>query len=1222
MIKSRFTIFFLGLLFLINLTSNAITPVKLEETGVPLVQKFSFPDFCLSSGKFSVYEDSSGTFILGAKDKIIIFYGNEFYPLRLKGQINIISNQKSVFYTGENSIGIIKLYKNSIPQFIPIVDEKLKNDLNFGQINNVYLAGDLIVFNNNRNLYEFDDPESKLIDSSKKFTQLFRVSGTIIVNKYETGLGKLVDGKIIAFENCCDLQGKVIEAILPFNGYYLIKCADNPAFYNYDGKRVSITNFGFEDFIDKSGFADALMLPDNSMVIGTKSAGVLIYNFKTKTIRKIGINEGLLENSVNNLYLDNAGNLWILHDKGISRVELNIPVLEYSRYAGISGKINEIIKYNNSIYLATSNGLLKGSLNNITGTLGFQQLNFIPVQGIINECVSLQIDNNYLYAITPTGIYNVNGLNAELIDKENINCLIKSTKGEFYLIGNENGLKTIKFSNKAVIQISSDTNLNRGISEMSIESNGNLWIKTNNYNLTLVSGLNEKLLNLKFKNYFDSKNLSTVNFHLLKTYKGVRFCFSDSILKYDFKAEKFKQEEVSDLKNLKGIPWLVETQIDKFGNRWFQLSSSIIGLKGVLLYTPHSAESKSKPVFFNTGIDFATIYIDSSRIWIAGDNKLLMFDNKKSFNLPRNFSAIIKRIILKNDSVLKVGLVDPEINYRFNTLEFEVSSTCFESEPYIRYQYQLEGKDKNWTNWTHESVVKYNKLHAGKYIFKVRALNIDGTVSDETDLKFYILHPFYKTIPAYLIYILIILFLVFVFLRWRMWMFLKNKENLERIVQERTEEILKEKEKSEVLIANMLPKGTADELKSTGKATSQKFAMATVLFSDIQGFTKIAEQMNPDMLIDQLDAFFFHFDSVVEKYNIEKIKTIGDAYMCAGGIPNKNITNPVEVVLAALEVQEYMRDLKSRNADIWDLRIGIHTGSVIAGVVGHKKLSYDIWGDTVNTASRMESSGEAGKINISGHTYELVKEFFICEHRGKMPVKYKGEIDMYFVKGIRPELAIDMRHIPNNKFIIKLQLLRVQDLENEIFEKLTKELTSNYFFHNITNFRDIYNMVDVFGRAENLSDEETLILRTAALLHNIGLIWNYDTHEDYSINYTREELPKFKYTEEQIEKVVELIVATKRFRKPQNKLEEILLDAEMNYISRADFISLNESYYREMKLLGKAGTHDEWDNMQIVLLSNHKFYTNIANVLRDVSPEQQIDNIIEASKKTSPGELQ
>jgi hypothetical protein len=298
------------------------------------------------------------------------------------------------------------------------------------------------------------------------------------------------------------------------------------------------------------------------------------------------------------------------------------------------------------------------------------------------------------------------------------------------------------------------------------------------------------------------------------------------------------------------------------------------------------------------------------------------------------------------------------------------------------------------------------------------------------------------------------------------------------------------------------------------------------------------------------------------------------------------------------------------------LRIGIHTGSVIAGVVGHKKMSYDIWGDTVNTASRMESSGEAGKINISGHTYELVKDFFLCEYRGKMPVKYKGEIDMYFVKGIRPELASDVKYIPNKKFFTMLQILRLQDLEEDVFDKINKELPDNLYFHNVSRVRDVYNLVDLFGRSEELGEDDNLILKTAALLNDVGLVSAYDNHEDYSISYAREILPKYKYLSEQIDKVVKLIEVTKGLRKPQNKAEEILCDAEMNYLSRADFVTLNELYFQELNEHGKVISRDEWLKEQIVLLSNHKYHTRVANVLRDVSSEQQIENLLASSKKS------
>ena len=219
-------------------------------------------------------------------------------------------------------------------------------------------------------------------------------------------------------------------------------------------------------------------------------------------------------------------------------------------------------------------------------------------------------------------------------------------------------------------------------------------------------------------------------------------------------------------------------------------------------------------------------------------------------------------------------------------------------------------------------------------------------------------------------------------------------------------------------------KNVAGKLIAKGKTARIKYDFVTVMFSDIQGFTRIAESMNPEELVEELDKLFFTFDLAVEKYGVEKIKTIGDAYMCAGGIVEKSRANPIMTVLAGLETTACMRRLKesedSGKMKYWDIKIGIHTGAVVVGVAGQKKLIYDIWGDTVNTAYHMETAGEAGKINISGTTYEFVKDFFDCAYRGKIPVKYKGELDMYFVNGIKPELC-DSNGNPNNKFWEKVK---------------------------------------------------------------------------------------------------------------------------------------------------------------------------------------------------------
>ena len=238
-----------------------------------------------------------------------------------------------------------------------------------------------------------------------------------------------------------------------------------------------------------------------------------------------------------------------------------------------------------------------------------------------------------------------------------------------------------------------------------------------------------------------------------------------------------------------------------------------------------------------------------------------------------------------------------------------------------------------------------------------------------------------------------------------------------------------ERRKADRLLLNVLPASIAAELQSNDRVLPLEYDSATVLFTDFVGFTRIAERLGPQELIEELDACFRRFDQIARKHRLEKIKTIGDAYMAVGGIPQANSTHAVDCVLAALEIAQFMAEMReekmAKGGPYWQLRLGLHTGRLVAGVIGQEKFAYDVWGDTVNTASRLESSGVAGRINISRATYEQVQAFFDCEYRGAIAAKNKGEMDMYFVNGIRPELSRDgTGEAPDERFFALYRQIR------------------------------------------------------------------------------------------------------------------------------------------------------------------------------------------------------
>lgn len=413
---------------------------------------------------------------------------------------------------------------------------------------------------------------------------------------------------------------------------------------------------------------------------------------------------------------------------------------------------------------------------------------------------------------------------------------------------------------------------------------------------------------------------------------------------------------------------------------------------------------------------------ENGNVYVVDKGKQVYSIKNANSKHESDFNVYINQVVNTSGTPFSLGEMTLETDGE--GLTFKVSAPFYLKSQGTLYQYRLRGEKSNWSRWRNEPVIELDFIPSGDYVIEVRAKNILGQVSEVKSMAFSVPRPIYLRWYAIATYVLIISLILFGFIKYRERSLRETQRLLEQKVAERTEQLEQEKERAEQLLLNILPKETAQELQEHGKATAKHYNQVSVLFTDFKGFTQFAENAKPQDLVNELHKYFKKFDEIIGKYHLEKIKTIGDAYMCAGGVPIKNNSNAIAMALAALEIREFMNEISEskikNNEPLLEIRIGIHTGPITAGVVGVKKFAYDIWGDTVNTAARMESSSEPGKINISGTTNELIKKYFITEYRGKKEAKGKGLVDMYFIQSLKPEFSENHDGITPNKGVWEL----------------------------------------------------------------------------------------------------------------------------------------------------------------------------------------------------------
>ena len=335
---------------------------------------------------------------------------------------------------------------------------------------------------------------------------------------------------------------------------------------------------------------------------------------------------------------------------------------------------------------------------------------------------------------------------------------------------------------------------------------------------------------------------------------------------------------------------------------------------------------------------------------------------------------------------------------RLNHLTFHFPAVDWANPQHLQYAYQMSGIDDHWSPLSPDSKADYRNLPPGKYTFRAKAIGAAQQWSNTFAYQFRVLPPWWQSTWAISTYLLLLLLSMWSLLRWRTASLRRRQKALEQTVAHRTADLSTERQRSDDLLLNILPAKVASELKRSGHTPPEFFEDVSILFADFKGYTNIVASIPGKLLVAELDDIFKNYDDIMEAFELEKIHTVGDAYIAAGGLPITDSQHATKCVRASQEIINFLNRRNETSAVKWQVRIGIHSGPITAGVIGKKKFSYDIFGDTVNIAARVESAGEAGRINVSAYTYNLIKEEFACTYRGKINAKGKGELDMYFVE--------------------------------------------------------------------------------------------------------------------------------------------------------------------------------------------------------------------------------
>ncbi len=420
------------------------------------------------------------------------------------------------------------------------------------------------------------------------------------------------------------------------------------------------------------------------------------------------------------------------------------------------------------------------------------------------------------------------------------------------------------------------------------------------------------------------------------------------------------------------------------------------------------------------------------------------------------------------------------------------------------------------------------------------------------------------------------------------------------------------------LLNNIFPSTVLDDLYTKNTFMPRRIEKGVVLFTDFVDFSTKSKAIKPIRLLQKLDFYFTQFDAIMERYKLEKIKTIGDAYMALAGVTEENPEPAIRACLAAIEIRNFMLNeqyvAKAFKKDFWEIRIGLHQGPLVAGIIGDSKKSFDVWGDTVNIAARAEQGASPGLIEVSKNIYDEAHPFFELTTKGTVDIKKRGgQIEMFTLDRIQQAwclygegkyASVDLR--------LKCGLPSVDfdHMRKDILNRLKSLLPAEIVYHDLSHTLNVEKAVVRYAKLEGVAEEEIILLQTAALYHDVGFIYCYDSNEQFAIQMAQSNLPRFGYNQQQIDVICKMIAATQINVQPATQLEKLMVDADHDYLGRADYYIIASRLRNELAHFGSEMDDKVWIEFQLKYLSTiHRYHTETATNIRLQSKKTRIHEL-------------